>query len=460
MKKLTLSFILSGIFSLAATAQSDLILYNFNAVPQSLHTNPAYPQQAKLWIAIPGLSGVNMSYHNSGFSLLELFEKGTDINSNFDNLINSLDQKSQLAVREEVDLLGVGFRTKKGFVSFGARQIFDYRMDYPVDLLKLVRFGNGHSEFRNTDFSEFDYEVTARVNYYLGYQRTFLNEKLNLGARLKYMVGQGHTYAERTEASIKTTSESELVINTDILIRTAGISRYMSDNPFAMGSALFPANRGFAFDLGGTYQMNEHWNFSASILDLGKIKWTGNTREYSSKGSFTYDGIDADLCKDKPVESFDNIVDSLEAAFEFKETDGNSYSRALASRVFLGANYAFNEKHSVGALYHARIWEKEMFHDISINYQGRLSRIFQYSVNYAVVNGTYNNIGAGFSLKLGAVQLYVLSDNVLHAMMYENLQNTSVRVGINLTFFGKKKQEPELPEPTTTPVPEVPEESN
>lgn len=453
MKKLSLSLSILGLWGSQLAAQSDLSLYNFNAVPQSLHTNPAYPQQAKLWIALPVIGGVSASYHNSGFALIDLFEKGTEINENVDNLINRLDSKSHLAVHEETDLLGIGFRTKaKGFISFGARQVFDYRMDYPVDLLKLVRFGNADVEFRNTNLSTFDYEVMSRLNFYVGYQKTFLKEKLRLGGRFKYIIGQAHTYAERTEASIETLDNSSLRVSTDILIRTAGVAPFADNTPFNFSSSVFPKNNGFALDLGGHYKMNDRWDFSASVLDLGLINWKGNTREYASNGSFTYEGFNADLSKEKPVESFEDIKDSLKAAFEFTETDGNAYSRALASRVFLAANYNFNDKHSVGAIYHARIWEKELFHDVSLNYQARLSRTFQYSLSYSVVNGIYNNVGAGLSLKLGAIQIYALSDNLLHALMYENLQNSSLRVGINLTFFGKKEKETKTPQVPPAPA--------
>src|SRR5690606_30237586 len=96
----------------------------------------------------------------------------------------------------------------------------------------------------------------------------------------------------------------------------------------------------------------EKWSASLSVIDLGFIKWKSNNREYSSVGDFEFDGVDADLSKEKPVESFDALQDSLKEAFEFKETDGVAYSKALSSRIFAGAQYRINEKHTVGALYH------------------------------------------------------------------------------------------------------------
>lgn len=447
MKSWKLS-LLGVVFTFTAGAQSDLLLYNFNAIPQSLHTNPAYEQQTRVWVGLPALSGVQVHYHNNGFALIDLLEKGTDVNENKDRIIMALDDKSQIAVNQSTDLLGVGFRAWKGFATIGATQQIDYRMGFPVDLMRLIDQGNTIAENRNLDIGNFGFESLIRTNFYVGYQRNY-NEKLRLGGRLKFIVGQSHSYVDKMEANIHTTDSSSLLIETDILIRTAGVSGFLGDS--GEDFKVFPSNYGFGVDIGTSYDLDEHWNFSASILDLGFINWKDNTTDYTSKGSYHFDGVGADLSENQPIESFENITDSLEEAFDFKESHGNSYVRGLSSRVFLGANYHFSQRHTVGLLYHGRIWDDQLFSDMSINYQGRLSRAFQLTLGYSIINGTYNNLGAGFSLKLGPMQLYVLSDNVLHAFMYDNLQTSNVRAGLNITLYDKKEkrrkqQQSEAPE--------------
>ena len=339
----------------------------------------------------------------------------------------------------------------------GAQQVVDFRMDYPVDLLKLVRYGNDQYIGQSLNINQFDYETLVRTNFYLGYQHSLMDDRLSIGGRIKYIIGQQHSYVERMNAEINTNDDGfELDIKTDILIRTAGVSSLL-DNTFGdnlMGNVL-PQNSGFAGDLGVFYRINDKIDVSGSVIDLGLIKWTANTRDYVSNGQFVYDGIDADLSNGDLEGSLKETQDSLKEAFDFKEVDGESYSRWLSPRLFVGGNYHFTDKHAVGALYHARMWNGEMFHDVSFNYQGRWSRIFQFIASYSVINGTYNNVGAGFDLKLGPVQLYVLSDNILGAMMYENLQTTNVRLGINLAFYGKKDKKPENT-PLTNPVVPVP----
>jgi hypothetical protein len=432
--------ILLGILSLGLSAQSDLMLYNFNAVAQSLQVNPALEQQTRVWVGLPGLSGVHAHYHNNGFKLIDLFEKDTEVNANKDKILLSLNDRSQIAFNQSTQLLGVGFRAFNGFVTLGATQNIDYRMTYPVDFLRLINFGNAPDEYRNLDVGGFTFESLVRTNYYVGYQRK-VNDKLRLGGNFKFIVGQANTYVDKMKAKVVTTDSSSVVVETDALIRSGGISGFFdSEDGFQFGNSFFSNNLGFGVDLGASYDLNEKWNFSASIVDLGFINWKNNTRDYISNGRYVYDGLEANLSDDNPIQDFEDITDSLEAAFNFEEVDGNSYTKALSSRVFLGANYHLTDRHTFGLLYHGRIWENSLYNDFSANYQGKLTRWVQLSVSYSIINGTYNNVGAGLMLKLGPAQLYVMSDNVIHMLWYHNLQTTNIRAGLNITLFDKKEK--------------------
>src|SRR5690606_8645925 len=142
-----------------------------------------------------------------------------------------------------------------------------------------------------------------RTNYYIGYQKS-INDKLSLGGRFKYIVGQGHAYVERMNAKVTTLDNSNLEIETDIVIKTAGIRDYIEDNPFDIKTSVFPDNSGFGVDLGAHYIFDDKWSFSASVIDLGFINWKSATRNYVSNGTFEYEGVDANLNEDDPVGSF------------------------------------------------------------------------------------------------------------------------------------------------------------
>lgn len=445
MKKYIFSFAVAAL-AFGAKAQSDLTLYNFNAIPQSLHVNPAYPQQTKVWVGLPVLSGVHVHYHNSGFALIDLLERGTNLDSNRNKLIRSLDDNSQLTLNQTYELLGIGFKTGKGFVTLGGYQSVDFRMDYPGDLLRFVNFGNvsgnttGDSLHTNFNLNTFNMETVVRTNFYVGYQHKFMKDRLILGARVKYIIGQQNSWVQRMQADIESNNTS-FNVNTDILVRTSGTASFIDgadlDDPLSLA---MPNNNGIGLDFGGYFKLNDHWNFSASVLDLGSITWRDNNRDYISKGSYSFEGIEVDYSDENPGSGGEYVLDSIKKAFDFQEVDGQAYTKPLMTRFFASANYQFSDKHAVGVLYHGRKWGDEFFSDYSFNYQGRWSRTFQFIASYSIVNGTYNNLGAGFDLKLGAVQLYVISDNILDAIMYENLQTTNLRFGINFTFYGRKNK--------------------
>lgn len=444
------------IFGLGSvSAQSDMLLYNFNAISQSLHTNPAMPQQTKVWVGLPAISGFSTHYHNSAFAAVDIFEANTDINENLRSVTAQMDESSQLAFNQTVDLLGVGFKLKKGFVSLGATQHINLTMDIPYQVFQVM-FSENNNSITELDFSSFDLEVSNRTAFYLGYQHRFFNDKLSLGVRANYLIGQQHGYIERSNVSLSNDSTYTIRGRSDILVRSAGASAFEA-NAIEPLNIAFADNTGLAFNFGVHYQLNDHWSFSASGLDFGSITYNDYTRNYVSDSEFEFRGIEADLAANDFDNAVDRALDSLEAGFNFQEVDGQSYTRSLMPRVFAAANYHLNDKHAFGALYHSRIWNGEAFHDFGVNYQGRISRTFQFTAGYSIINGTRHNVGAGFDLKLGAFQLYLISDNILGMVDYGGLQTTNFRFGINLTFYGKKpkkvkKKKEETPQ-TNAPVP-------
>lgn len=437
MRKLIYTLIGFSIF-LGIQAQSDMMLYNFNAIPQVHHTNPAYPQQTKWYVGLPAISGFSTHYHNSGFNAADIFEKGTDINQNLENLSSSLSELSQLNLNNRVELLGIGFKTGKGFVTLGAIQQVDFKMDLPYQLFQIMFSGTG--SITNLDLNTFDLELINRTDLYLGYQHKFFNERLTLGVKGKYVFAQTHAYIDQFNLSLRNNGNFAITANSDILVRTAGASAFESFDEEELLDIAMPDNTGLIFDFGAHYKISPRFDISASYLDFGSITYNSYTRDYVSEGSFDFEGVEIDLSQDDFSNVGDATLDSIENAFNFREVDGSSYSRPLMSRAFASFNYNISPKHSVGLLFHSRIWNGEMYNDYGVNYVGRVSRTFQFTAGYSMINGTMHNVGAGFDLKLGPMQLYLMTENAL-AADYAVLQTTSLRVGLNVTIYGSRNKD-------------------
>src|SRR5690606_37458498 len=151
----------------------------------------------------------------------------------------------------------------------------------------------------------------------------------------------------------------------------------------------------------------KRFSVSFSVLDLGVINWTENVRDYVSEGQYTFNGVDYDLNDGDFDDAADAISDSLEKALDFREEDGNSFTRAVPTSYYVGGQFHLTPKSSVGVVYNGRSWSGLTKHNFGVNYVGRFSKWFQLMVNYSVINGTYNNIGGGLSLNLAGLQIYV-----------------------------------------------------
>lgn len=58
-----------------------------------------------------------------------------------------------------------------------------------------------------------------------------------------------------------------------------------------ISSSLFGGNYGMGIDVGFSYKWDRQWRVTASLVDLGFIYHTKNTREISASGNYEFDGI-------------------------------------------------------------------------------------------------------------------------------------------------------------------------
>ncbi len=106
----------------------------------------------------------------------------------------------------------------------------------------------------------------------------------------------------------------------------------------------------------------------------------------------------------------------------------------------------------VGGLFRASLVNGMFLPSLTASVNGRFIRNVSASVSYSITRGSYVNVGAGITAKLGPLQLYVQTDNLL-ACNYTNTQSANGRFGINFLFGhkdhkkkDKKKKEQPLEE--------------
>ena len=426
-----------------AVAQTDFTLYHMQMVPYRIYQNPALVPNTRAFVGTPLISSL-YSHTSNAFSYNDVITKDTDdsLKIDIDKLLAKLDDRNNLFMNTDVDILSFGFRAAESYyITFSARERSIFRFMYPKDLINFVWKGNAaiglgeELQFSpRLDAMEFD-------EYALGLAWE-PDDKLTVGMRIKFLNGRANVFTEQATVSLYTDPiDYSYLVTSDILIRTAGID---SLSQMKTSDLIKGGNPGFGIDIGATYKLNSKFSFSASLLDLGSIKWKKHllTLESSRKGEeVTFEGVDFNefINKDTLRNSFEKLSDSLKDQFQIDSLYDQSYKTSLPLRFYAGADFNINEKNTVGILFHGQFYDKKFLPAFSLSYYTQFGRVLGMSASYNIMNNSYNNIGIGFSLNAGPMQFYATTDNILGVFKYKTAQNLHTHTGLVWTFGRKPK---------------------
>jgi len=446
-----LSFLGLVILIHQSEAQNDVSIHLLQSVPQAIYTNPSFSPQAKVYVGFPLLSSIYFGLSHSGFAYRDVVKKRADdsLYLDLDNMLDKMGKKNYLSVNFNEELLAFGFKVKKNYFSFSATEKVSTRITYPKDLFSLLWKGNTQFLGKDADFSGIGVNLIHYREFAVGMNRQ-ITDKLTVGIRAKALMGMANVWTEKSDITLSTdpntydlTARSHIIINTSLPEVAYGDSTDFNPINYILNSS----NKGFAFDIGGTYKINDKFTVAASVLDIGKINWTTGTRNYTSDDvSFKFEGIDLNdfFGKDSTDPSGVQILtDSLKKTFQIKETK-NNYSNWLPTIFYITGIYNLTEKDKVGALIRGDIFNGGIHPSLTLSYNKRFFNMFSAVATYSIMNRSYLNFGFGMSLQLSAFQFYVLNDNIYGLFFPTSSRNANVHFGINF-LFGYKVKPPEAP---------------
>ena len=195
------------------------------------------------------------------------------------------------------------------------------------------------------------------------------------------------------------------------------------------------------------------------MTDLGFIHWGNKDFRYNfyQDARFTWEGADISNSVNKDnvgyisIDSaFTKLTDQLKDSLQLRSR-GKAYTTMVSPKLYLGATYQLNRTFYVGGLFRASLVDKMFIPSLTASVNGRLMRNVSASVSYSITRGSYVNLGAGLTAKLGPFQLYLETDNLL-ACNYTNTQSANARFGINLLFGHKAVSYTHLTLPTNSLV--------
>jgi hypothetical protein len=465
-KTVRLFFLLAGLFFFDRSfAQQDFTLYNMNVVPQRTYLNPAFkPATGKIVIGLPVLSSEYLNISNSGFKYSDVIRHRSDdsLYVDFDNLLNKLATNNYLSVAYRPDIFSFGIKVEKTYISFNVTEKVDFRFRYPKNFMEFVWKGNGALLDKELNFN-FGLNFSHYREYALGAARG-INDKLSVGVKLKYLYGMENLYTKKSDITLTTASDDyEITAKANIEINSSGLAEDSTNSGFSFSDYAFKRkNQGAGVDLGAVYKATEKFTLSASILDLGFIKWNNAPTNYVSHDAnshFKYNGfelnqlINSDSSNSKDIGKV--LGDSLSKIFKI-DTLHQGYTTKLSTQVYLGANYNITEKGTAGVILYGQVFDQSVHPGIAFSYNHKLFNWLSLSASYSAYNRSFGNLGVGAAFTGGPVQLYIVTDNVFGMILPQHAKNIQLHFGINL-LFGRKKDAGTTPAaPSATPATTTP----
>jgi len=454
-----------------AVSQNDLSIYHLQSIPQSSYSNPALMPECKVHVGIPALSSLYFGFGNGGFNVNDVFYNRPDdsVGINLNKVVDGLGKRNYLSFKAQVEVISFGFKVKQNYFNFSTTEKVSFRFGYPKDFMSLLWRGNaqfigGEADFKGLGVNHIHYREFAA-----GYARK-IDDKLTVGGRAKLLFGYSNIWTKGNskatlhvaDSSYDLTAKSYFHINSSIpqhwyedeadLPTTFSIKNYLINTD----------NRGLAFDFGAQYKFSDKLTLSASVLDLGMIRWKSDVRNFRNLDkttSFTFKGIDINEFFNKSDsaigERLEKMLDSIANIFNITETE-KAYNAPLNSIAKIGVVYNMSPKDRLGLLIHGDFFNRTVHPAFTLSYNRKLGQMVDIATTYSINNRSWLDLGVGVSLNLGALQIYAIGDNALGFLINDKYifsndnggsssfvfpaysRNTNIHIGMNLVFGYRK----------------------
>lgn len=412
--------------------------YFMDELPMRNTMNPAFLPNTKFYFDFVFLPNLYLSAGNNSFAMKDFLinQNGQTVTAlhpsmNVDDFYKKIKKTTSLETEFQLNLLSFGFRFKeKNYLTFDLDFKVNATAYVPRDIFKLGLYGTP-DEFGVNSFNFKSIGVDASVysEAGIGYMRR-INDQWTVGGKLKFLMGYAGVTSKVNKMSLKASQDSwdldadaqvygslpmsydtkedgTIDFNTFNLYEQANggidIQRYLE--------LLYrPAGYGGAIDLGVTYEPIKHLVLSASITDLGFIRWNKNLIQGSMAGTYQYNGIYYE-----PGDSIDleKIGQEIEDAFEFKSEGSSPFTQMLRANAHIAVEYGIlNNKISFGLLSRTRFNAAHVTQEVTLATNFRPLDWLKAYVSYSFVNSRWNNIGLGLNLRAGMFNMFIAADYI------------------------------------------------
>jgi len=371
--------------------------------------------------------------------------------------------------------LGVGFSLgKDGYVFFDINERIDGNIVLPGDLFKLALKGNEEFVGSKIDLSSLRGDIKYYREFGLGYSRN-ITDKLRIGIKGKLLFGIAAASIDNKSLGITVNEDYSHTLDANLAVNMSGpVNVYMDsknnidsikfdDNRFKTRSGITDffsgkKNMGLGMDIGATYDLTDRIVVSASITDLGFIRWKKDVTNLTAKNQFEFSGLNM-LDVVNGTQTIDQVgqdmLDYLKNAFVVSKSK-TAFTTYLPFGISLGGSYNVTKQFSVGLLSYSRVIGKQIREALTLSANINLGSALSTSLSYTAENHQYDNLGAGLAFRAGVAQFYLLTDRI--PLLWNKIKNDNsnfilpanwntfnLRLGMNFVFGNRPKEKNDKP---------------
>ena len=439
MRKILFYFFL--LFAIAMQAQQQ-IAFSFGETPQTLLLNPGSETNYKSHFGIPVLSNFQLTIGNTGFQMGDLFSNDSrPFNEKFEKVLEQLSPDDYINLNTKIDVLNFGYRyNNKIYISVGFYEELDLMVYFPKDAIEWLYFGNDPFFNRSFSVSQAIMKADLLGVLHAGISKK-IDEKLTIGGRFKIYSSSLNVETNNNSGSITTTTNTTNITrltlqNLDAEVSTSGVDNF----------SLLGGNLGVGFDVGLTYHFSPQIEFTGSILDLGFVKHSKNTRNFTAKGNYVLDGINFEYNPDDPIDYWEQLSNDFKARIPNEETE-DAYTSWRPMKLNAALKYSFGERrnkfcytkthkqyyyNSIGFQMHTIMRPLKPQFSFTSFYEKSLSQKIYTKFTHTINDYSSTIFGAGASLQLGKLHVFGALDNVLGVRDLSTLNTISLNFGLNI----------------------------
>lgn len=376
-----------------------------------------------------------------------------------DAFINKLDNLNNLNVNLSTDILSAGWYKGKNFWSFNIGLRNDIGASIPKGMFEFLREMDGLSAYDNLErLSNIDQKVghqSLEINSYaevgVGLARN-ITERLTVGARVKALLGVGNLKLDINNITVNSNLSGyntgdlndlngRAEIRVDATLENSSKLIELSEDDGVIDEIEFGtfglAGYGLGIDLGASYKLMDKLTLSASLLDLGFMKWSkNNTSVAKATANQSYDLTNSsdryefvDKVASGEVLNFDMLNMTLDKSAQ------KDRSTSLTSTLVLGAEYELlGDLLAVGALYTGRFAKPETLNELTLSANIRPKNNLNLALSYSLWQGSGKTFGV--AAKLGPI--FVGTDYMFFG---KDTKNLNAYIGFSLPLNKQKPVE-------------------